>query len=141
MRLRSHFAPLALVAMAFAACSTVDSRIGRNQALFDSYPPEVQAKIRNGMVEVGYTPEMVIMALGEPSRRVEIQEEDRVAEVWTYLKSTPGIGVGMGTGGYVGSGVGIGTGVTVGEPARSEARAVIYFRHGRVYRLEVPAPG
>jgi hypothetical protein len=129
-----------LLAAALAACSTIDSRIGRQQELFDSYPPNVQQNIRNGVIEVGYTPEMVVMALGEPDRKVEMQTQEGVAEVWTYRKSVPGFGVGMGSGGYVGSGVGIGTGVTVGEPARSEDRAVVEFWEGRVSRFQALAP-
>ena len=58
-----------------------------------------------------------------------------MVEVWTYRKSVPGFGVGMGTGSYVGSGVGVGTGVRVGEPARSEDRAVVEFSEGRVKRF------
>ena len=139
MRLWSSTTLLA-AALALAACNTIDSRIGRQQELFDSYPPNVQQNIRNGLIEVGYTPEMVVMALGEPDRKTEMQTEDGVAEVWTYRKSVPGFGVGVGSGGYVGSGVGIGTGVTVGEPARSEDRAVVEFWEGRVSRFEALAP-
>ena len=66
MRLWSSLAGLAAAALVLTACNTIDSRIGRQQALFDSYPPNVQQNIRNGVIEVGYTPEMVVMALGEP---------------------------------------------------------------------------
>ena len=139
MRLWSGTALLA-AALVLVACNTIDSRIGRQQALFDSYPPNVQQNIRNGVIEADYTPEMVVMALGKPDRKAEMQTQDGVAEVWTYRKSVPGFGVGMGSGGYVGSGVGIGTGVTVGEPARSEDRAVVEFWGGRVSRFQALAP-
>lgn len=128
------------IALVLLACGTVDSRIARQQELFDGYPPDVQRNIRRGLIEVGYTPEMVVMALGEPDRKVEMQTEDGVAEVWSYRRSVPGFGVGMGTGGYVGSGVGIGTGVSVGEPPRSEERARVEFFGGRVTRFESVAP-
>ena len=140
MRLRLCIALLAAAALALLACSTIDSRIHKRQALFDSYPPDVQHNIRNGRIEVGYTPEMVAMALGEPDRKVEAQTEDGVAEVWTYRKNVPGFSVGMGSGSYVGSGVGIGSGVSVGEPPRSEDEAVVEFWGGRVARFHVPAP-
>jgi hypothetical protein len=110
MRIQSFAALLGIAAIALTACNTTGSRIRRQQALFDSYPPEVQQNIRNGVIEVGYTPEMVVMA--------------------------PGFGIGMGTGGYAGGGVGVGTGVTVGEPARSEDHAVVEFSGGRVKRFE-----
>jgi hypothetical protein len=140
MRLRFCIASIALAALALAACNSIDSRIGKQQTLFDSYPPDVQRNIRNGHIEVGYTPEMVAMALGEPDRKVETRTEDGLAEVWTYQKSVSGFSVGMGSGSYVGSGVGIGSGVSVGEPARSEDEAVVEFWGGRVSRFHVPAP-
>ena len=140
MRLRFCIALLAAAALALTACSTIDSRIRKQQALFDGYPPDVQQNIRNGHIEVGYTPEMVAMALGEPDRKVETQTADGVAEVWTYRKSVPGFSVGMGSGSYVGSGVGIGSGVSVGEPPRSEDKAVVEFWRGRVARFHAPAP-
>ena len=140
MRLWFCIAPIAAAALALSACNTVDSRIGKQQALFDSYPPEIQHSIRSGRIEVGYTPEMVAMALGEPDRKVETRTEDGVAEVWSYRKSVPGFSVGMGSGSYLGSGVGIGSGVSVGEPPRSEDEAVIEFWNGRVARFHTPAP-
>jgi hypothetical protein len=139
MRTRSFAALLGIVAIAMMACNTTGSRIRRQQELFDSYPPEVQQNIRNGIIEVGYTPEMVVMALGEPDRKEVTELEDGLAEVWTYSKSVPGFGIGMGTGGYAGGGVGIGTGVTVGEPARSVDRTVVQFSGGRVKHFEALA--
>lgn len=137
---RSSFAVLAGALVALAACSTTGSRIRSQQALFDGYPPEVQQNIRNGVIQVGYTRDMVRMALGEPDRKVETQSEDGVTEVWTYRKSVPGLSVGMGTGGMIGSGVGIGTGVSVGEPARSEDQAVVEFSQDRVSRFQAAGP-
>jgi hypothetical protein len=136
MRIQSFAALLGIAAIALTACNTTGSRIRRQQALFDSYPPEVQQNIRNGVIEVGYTPEMVVMALGEPDRKAVAQPGEESAEVWTYRRSVPGFGIGMGTGGYAGGGVGVGTGVTVGEPARSEDHAVVEFSGGRVKRFD-----
>ena len=137
MRLRGFLALLGAAAIALAACSTTDSRIRRHQALFDGYPPEVQHNIRNAGIGIGYSPEMVLMALGKPDRRTEVQTGDGTAEIWTYRKSVPGFAIGMGSGGTVSSRVGVGTHVTVGEPARSEDRAVVEFWQGRVSRFEL----
>lgn len=86
---------------------------------FDSWPPETQEAIRAGRIEVGFTPEQVEMAWGEPdyvSREVRATNE---AERWVWeKKSLPiGIGVGMGTGGRRG-GVGGSVGTTVGGDSR-----------------------
>ena len=106
----------------------------------DATPPleEVQENIRSGIVDVGYTREMVVMALGEPDEKLAEKPEEEVAEVWIYRKSTPGFGIGVGTGGYAGSGVSVGTGVRVGEPARSKDRAWVEFSGGRVKRIRTP---
>ena len=66
--------PLARIALLAATtvlsgCSTPASRIRQNQALFDTFPPAAQANIRAGKVDIGYTAEMVDIALGEPDRR------------------------------------------------------------------------
>ena len=137
MRLRRFLALLGAAAVALGACSSTDSRIRDHQALFDGYPPEVQHNIRSGAIEIGYTPEMVLMALGKPDRRSEVQTGDGSAEIWTYRKSVPGFSVGMGSGRYVSSRVGVGTHVTMGEPARSEDQAVVEFWQGRVSRFEI----
>jgi hypothetical protein len=131
---------LALGLIAVVACSTTGSRIRSEQALFDSYPPEIQQNIRNGTIEVGYTPEMVHMALGKPDHKSQFDTEDGAFEVWTYEKSRPGIGFGIGTGSMIGSHVGVGTGVSVGEPASTEEQAVVQFRDGRVSGFRTPRP-
>jgi hypothetical protein len=123
---------LGLLASLLAGCSTIDSRIRASQGLFDSYPPETQAKIRAGEIAVGFTPEMVLMAWGEPSRREQVTGEEFVADLWTWSRTTPGVGIGVGSGGYYGGNVGIGTGILVGEGRRYEDRAQVEFRNGEV---------
>ncbi len=135
MRIRSLAALLGIAAIALLACNSTGSRIRRQQELFDSYPPEVQENLRNGIIEIGYTTEMVVMALGEPDQKTAAKPEGEVEEVWSYRQQVPGFGIGLGTGGYAGAGVGVGTGVRVGEPARSRDRAVVEFSEGRVKRF------
>lgn len=132
-RRRLALAGLALaLCAALAGCSTIGSRIRANQELFDGYPPETQALIRNGDIAVGFTREMVEMAWGRPYRKDQVTGEDVSAEVWTWSRSVPGVGIGMGTGGYYGGGVGIGTGILVGDSSRREDRAQVEFRNGKV---------
>jgi len=140
MRFLIPIALLAVVSIALGACSTTGSRIADQQDLFDSYPPEVQQNIRNGVIEIGYSRDMVHMALGEPNRKVEMQTEEGMTEVWNYRKSVPGFSIGMGSGSYIGSGVGVGSSVRVGEPARSEDLAAVEFSRGLVSRFHVVAP-
>ena len=65
-RLILSLLPLAAL---LAACATPESRIRDNQAAFDAFPPSVQQKIRAGQADIGFTPEQVRMALGEPDHK------------------------------------------------------------------------
>ena len=139
MRSRVHPLLGALLALVLAGCSTTDSRIRAHQEAFDAYPESVQRNLRAGVIEVGYTPEMVEIALGEPDRKAEVVTGEWVAEVWTWWESSPGIGIGVGSWNALGS-LGLGTGITVGERASREERAVVEFVSGRVRRFELADP-
>lgn len=123
-------AGLALAAL--AACSTPDSRIAGNRAVFDPLPAEVQQKIRAGQVEVGFTPEMVRLALGEPDRVFTRRSDRGDTEVWGYRDHGPhfSIGIGVGSGGRhssVAGGVAMSTG---GYDPEEKIR--VEFREGKV---------
>ncbi len=137
--MRSVIMPLCLVAVALlAACSsTPDSRIAKNQAAFARYPSGVQQKIRAGEVDVGFTPEMVRLALGEPARTFVRQTGNGSAELWVYHDSGPrfsfGIGVGGSTGRHSSAGVGLSTSTGGYDP---EEKMRVEFREGRVTAVE-----
>jgi len=78
---------LAAVATGFflSGCSTPDSRIRQNPALFAQLAPEQQQMIRRGEVDVGFTAEMVRLALGEPDRFTTRTDQDGMSEVWHYV--------------------------------------------------------
>lgn len=67
-----------------AGCSTVNSRIRQNAPLFDSLPADTQEKIRKGVVEVGYTPEMVFIAMGAPDEKRSTHSAARDRATWIY---------------------------------------------------------
>lgn len=76
---------LSLTALVTAGCATaVTSRIRQRQAEFNALDPVSQTNIRNGQVDLGYTPDMVYMALGEPSRREQRLVPQGVAMTWVY---------------------------------------------------------
>lgn len=124
----------ALSALALA-CATLETRIAESQEAFDTYPPEVQEQIRAGEIAVGFTPEQVLMALGEPSRRSQVTTDDAVAEVWIWRRSVAGAGFGLRSGGYH-DGVGVQGGILVEEPSRLEDEMIVEFVNGRVSRFE-----
>lgn len=73
-----------LGALLLAACSTPAARIKRNQALFDGLPPPEQALIREGKVGLGFTPEMVRLAVGDPDQRWIRTDAKGTSEIWSY---------------------------------------------------------
>ena len=98
----------------------------------------MQRKVSAGIIEVGYTTEMVLLALGEPNREFSRQTENGSAEVWVYHDNSPrvrfGFGFGIGSyGRHSASSVGIST--TTGDYDRDEKMRV-EFRDGRVTEIE-----
>lgn len=67
-----------------AACTTPEARIRRNAGYFATLAPEQQELIREGKVTIGFTPEMVRLALGDPDRVWKRTDADGVGEVWSY---------------------------------------------------------
>lgn len=83
---------LVLLSVFFAGCATPESRIRANTELFDQLAPEQQQLIREGRVALGFTPDMVRLAVGEPDRRWARTDADGKSEVWSYTtyESTSG---------------------------------------------------
>jgi hypothetical protein len=137
--MRPIFAALALVSLTLlTACATTESRIADHRGAFDSYPAEVQQKIRAGRVDIGFTTEMVLMALGESSRKFTRQTTTGDTEVWVYHDDGPsfGFGFGLGTGGRhsaMGGGLAMSTG---GYDPDEKIR--VEFRDGRVSEVDSP---
>ncbi|HUL53258.1 MAG TPA: hypothetical protein VLT83_07610 [Opitutaceae bacterium] len=76
---------LAAALLAFAGCSTIESRIREKAAVFDQIPPADQARIRQGIIAIGFTPDMVYMALGQPDRIRERTNRGGRETVWRYV--------------------------------------------------------
>lgn len=126
---------IALVAvMALAACGTTSSRIQGKQAEFDRYPVETQQKIRAGNVGIGFTPEQVRLALGEPSRIYTQQTAGGESEVWAYQDAKPAFSFGLGA--FSGGGSGVGGGVGVGTGGNSDDKIRVTFVGGSVTAVE-----
>ncbi len=128
-----------LLALGFAGCSTPDSRIQKNQASFSQLSPADQERIRRGEVAVGFTADMVTMALGEPDRRFTRTTDRGTVEVWAYQKKSPAFSVGLGVGGG-GGGTRVGTGVGVQTGGGEEDRLRLVLEGGRVTSIEQTVP-
>jgi len=75
---------VAAVLIALAGCSTINSRIRERASVFDQLSPAEQAEIRQGIIAVGFTPDMVYMALGRPDEIRERTGPDGRQTVWRY---------------------------------------------------------
>ncbi len=127
-----------LLMVVLVGCSSVSSRIERNRAEYETYPMAVREKIVAGQVDVGFTPEQVGMALGEPDRVSTRTTPDGVSEVWSYRAKRPRFSVGVGVGVFGGGGstrVGTGVGVNTGDRYDDERMRVV-FERGEVAAVE-----
>ena len=84
MKILARLLLLATVAFV-ASCSTPETRIRQNPELFAQLTPQDQDMIRHGRVAVGFTAEMVRLALGEPDRFTTRNTAAGTSEVWHYI--------------------------------------------------------
>jgi len=87
MRKLTRFSSVVFVLLAvgcLSGCSSPEYRIKKNPEMFASFPLDVQEKVQQGQVDIGFTGDMVIMALGEPNRKYSRQTSASVHEVWSY---------------------------------------------------------
>jgi len=76
------------IAAAFAGCaSTPSERIAANPQLFASIPPANQQLIKQGQIAIGFTPNMVRLALGEPDAVTQHIDATGTTETWRYQSS------------------------------------------------------
>jgi len=129
-------ATMSLLMLAMS-CATTDSRIAKRQTEFNSWPPDVQEKVRAGKVELGFTPEMVRVALGDPDRVITRTTEHGLSEGWVYRDKGPRFSFGLGLGSAHGSSA-VGAGVRVGDDFREDEKLRVLFENGKVTALETP---
>jgi hypothetical protein len=130
----------AAAGLLLTGCSTVDSRIARNRDLFNTWPPGVQDKVVVGQIDIGFTPDQVRVALGEPDRVFTRTTGDGTSQVWSYRDRGPrfsfGVGVGMGSIGHRGGtfgGFGIGSDAGYRD---DEKMGIVFDATGRVASIE-----
>jgi hypothetical protein len=83
-----HLRPLALLIglvapLLFSGCNTAAVRVLTNYETFSQLDPKVRANILRGRIELGYTPEMVRLALGRPNYSSSAAVKGGY-DVWSY---------------------------------------------------------
>ena len=127
---------LAALLLLTAGCTSVDSRVSDHKAAFDTWPSDVQEKVRAGKVEIGFNREMVEVALGKPDRLSSRTTAGGQADVWVYFDKGPNFSIGLGVGSYNSSSA-VGAGVTVGDDFRDDEKMRVIFEGGRVTAIEM----
>ena len=75
-----------LLALLVTSCATPQSRIKRQQEVFDTFPPDVQETIRAGAVDIGFDTNMVFIALGRPDREYQRRTAAGETTIWSYTE-------------------------------------------------------
>ena len=82
------FSMVTLLVFGMGGCaSTPDRRIAAEAELFQTFPEAVQQQVREGTVALGFTEDMVRLALGEPHRRISRETAEGRSVYWIYLGS------------------------------------------------------
>lgn len=76
---------LAVALFCATGCATPKSRIRDNPSVFAEFGQDVQAKVRQGEIDLGFSREAVHIALGEPDRRYVRTTTGGRSEVWSYV--------------------------------------------------------
>jgi hypothetical protein len=68
----------------FAGCQTVESRIKEKPEVFASVDQATQDKIKQGIIDLGFTEDMVYLALGAPDQKRESLSATGRTITWVY---------------------------------------------------------
>jgi hypothetical protein len=129
---------LTAVAVVFAGCATYPSdRIAAHQAEFNSWPPDVQQRVRAGLVAPGFTFEQVFVALGPPRIKTQAGPPGNVSDVWVYHRRAARLSLAIG-GASFGRGSAIGGGVAMnGLKLGQDVDGEVVFTNGRVTDVHI----
>jgi major membrane immunogen (membrane-anchored lipoprotein) len=75
---------LICLALIMTGCSTVDSRIKEKSAAFETLDPQTQARLKQSVVRVGDSTDMVYIALGQPDRTRNRTTAKGQSLTWIY---------------------------------------------------------
>ena len=70
--------------LTLVGCNTVKTRIEEKSAVFASLDPQTQAKIRQGLVDIGYTTDMVYIAMGKADEIKDRVTAEGHETTWIY---------------------------------------------------------
>jgi len=90
MKKRLRFLAVLAIMITLTGCMNSqffrERRINSNQEVFNSFSPEIQAKVRAGQVDVGFSEQMVYLAWGKANRIYTRTTSQGTATIWAYTK-------------------------------------------------------
>jgi hypothetical protein len=127
-----------LVIPLLAGCQSFPTdRIAAHQSEYDSWPPEIQAKVRAGRVEIGYTQQQVFIALGPPTLKTAAGYPGNATDVWVYYRRAARMGFAVG-GASFGGGGGVAGGASVnGLKLGLDTDGQVIFTNGRLSSVNI----
>lgn len=117
--------------------NSVNRRIGEKSAAYARLAPEQQVKIRQGVIELGFTADMVYMALGHPDKTTIRQTAEGPVGLWIYDRPRP---VDPQLPARLSPLVGLHTPATGEPPDRPAEILYVLFFKGRVLEIKLAAP-
>jgi hypothetical protein len=75
---------IAAAGLVLAGCNTFNSRARQMSVVYDQLSPSDQQRLQRGAINVGDTPEMVYIALGNPDERRDRVTADGSQTTWIY---------------------------------------------------------
>ncbi|MCW8889881.1 MAG: hypothetical protein OQL20_04400 [Sedimenticola sp.] len=86
LRVIANLLPVLFLTGCISAQSLRDERIAADQALFDSYPAEIQAQVRQGQIDIGFSKEMVRLSWGVPDQVFRRTTRAKQSVIWSYTQ-------------------------------------------------------
>jgi hypothetical protein len=84
MKHRFIFSLLVGAFVFLAGCETVNDRIKEKPEAFNSVDQATQDKIKQGIIDIGYTEDLVYLALGKPDQKRESANASGRTVTWIY---------------------------------------------------------
>jgi hypothetical protein len=84
MKTRLFLVVGAVAAALLSGCNTFHSRARQMSGVYDALPASEQKRLQRGAINVGDTPEMVYIALGNPDERRDTVTADGSHTTWIY---------------------------------------------------------
>jgi hypothetical protein len=128
-----------LLLLVLAGCETnsITRRIEEKSTAYARLAPGQQANIRQGVIELGFTADMVYMALGHPGKTTIRHTAEGPVGIWIYDRPRP---VDPQFPARLSPLVGLHTPATEEPPDRPAEILYVLFFKGRVVEIKLAAP-